>query len=68
MIIAEFIPELQSFADCSYANFGRTCVKKDDGSWFHIVVEKRFTQGCPISPVFVALVLRHILEKVEPDM
>ena len=61
MIIAELSPGLELFADCLYADFGRTCVKKDDISWFHIAVEETFPQGCPASPVFAALVLRHKL-------
>ena len=67
-IIAESYPELESFADLLYADFGTTCVKRDDGSWFRISVEEGFAQGCPASPVFAAIVLRHILKKVERDM
>ena len=68
MIIAKLFPELKLFADYLCANFGRTCVKKDNGFWFHIAVEEGFAQGCPSSPVFAALVLRYILKKVRLDM
>ena len=68
MIMVELFPELELFADCLYSNFGKTCVKKDHGSWFHIAVKEGFAQGCSASPVFAALVLRHILTKVEVDM
>ena len=56
-IIAEEFPELESFADLLYGDFGATCVKSDDGNWFQITVEEGFAQGCPMSPVFAALVL-----------
>ena len=67
-IIAEEFPELESFADLLYGDFGATSVKSDDGTWFQIPVEEGFAQGCPMSPVFAALVLRHILKKVERDI
>ena len=60
-IIAESYPELEAFADLLYADFGTTCVKRDDGSWFKISVEEGFAQGYPVSPVFAAIVLRRML-------
>ena len=67
-IIAKSYPKLEASVDLLYADFGTTCVKRDDGSWFKISVEEGFTQGCPASPVVASIVLRHILKKVERDI
>ena len=39
-----------------------------DGTWAIIGVEEGFSQGCPLSPVFVALVLNVILKKIQPEL
>ena len=39
-----------------------------DGSWSVIAVEEGFSIGCPLSPVFVALVLNVILKKIQPEL
>ena len=67
-IIATEFPELQAFADMLYQEEGRTLVRKDDGSWEVIPVREGFSQGCPVSPLFAALVLNHILSKVNSDL
>ena len=61
-------PELEPFADCLYDDFGQTLIKRSDGTFESIPVEEGFSQGCPASPVFAALVLNRILQKVYADM
>ena len=39
-----------------------------DGTWSYIPVCEGFLQGCPISSVFAAIVLKEILSKVERDL
>ena len=67
-IISESFPHLENFADLLYDSFGKTAVKMDDGTWRYIPVQEGFAQGCPISPIFAAIVLQHILKKVEADL
>lgn len=63
-IISREFPELEPFAECLYEDFGTTQVKRSDGTWESIQVEEGFSQGCPASPIFAALVLTHILTKI----
>ena len=51
-----------------YAASGQTMVKLEDGSWEIIDVEERFSQGCPLLPVFAEIMLNHILSKLEKLM
>ena len=44
-----------------YEEDGETYVRMGDGSWAVIDVTEGFSQGCPLSPVFAALVLNTIL-------
>ena len=57
VLAAEF-PELESFADCLYEDPGTTVLKRPDGTWEFIPVAEGFTQGCPASPIFAAIVLK----------
>ena len=61
-------PTLEPFADCLYDDFGQTIIKRSDGTFESIPVQEGFSQGCPASPVFAALVLNRILQKVYTDM
>ena len=61
-------PELVNFAECLYAEPGRSVVRRDDGRWEAVPVEEGFSQGCPASPVFAAFVLHHILQKINKDL
>ena len=61
-------PTLEPFADCLYDDFGQTIIKRSDGTFESIPVQEGFSQGCPASPVFAALVLNRILQKVQADM
>jgi hypothetical protein len=67
LIYTDF-PELENFADCFYEEFGQTVVRRSDGTWESIPVEEGFSQGCPVSPVFAAIVLTHILRKIHHDL
>ena len=67
-IIRLHFPTLEEFADLLYDDFGKVFAKKEDGSWLEIAVEEGFAQGCPISPIFGALVLGVILKKVHADL
>jgi len=67
-IIRDHFPILEDFADLLYDDFGRICAKQEDGTWFEIPVEEGFAQGCPISPIFGALVLGVILKQINEDL
>lgn len=67
-IIKEHFPILEPFADLLYDDFGKVFAKREDGTWLELAVEEGFSQGCPISPIFGALVLGVILEKVYKDL
>jgi hypothetical protein len=64
-IIEKKYPELQSFADLLYEQNGQTGVKMAGGSWNYIPVQEGFSQGCPMSPVFAALVLGELLQEMD---
>ena len=38
-----------------------------DGTWKHFLQEEELPQGCPFSPVFAALVLHTIMEKIDKN-
>ena len=61
-------PELEAFADMIYETTGYTSVKLSDGRWREIPVLEGFAQGCPMSPVFAAIVLNEILSCVSDDL
>ena len=65
-IIAESFPTLEPFADLIYDGKGETFVQKEAGTWVIIDVTEGFSQGCPASPVFAAIVLHDILSKIQP--
>eukprot|EP00956_Cyclotella_meneghiniana_P032064 scaffold86358_cov47-Cyclotella_meneghiniana.AAC.5 len=67
-IIANDFPALESFADMLYEEDGETYVRMGDGSWAIIPVTEGFSQGCPLSPVFAALVLNAIITKIQPEL
>ncbi len=67
-IIAREFPELANFADLLYEQEGSTAVKLADGTWHYIPVREGFSQGCPMSPVFAALVLDEILKKIDGEL
>ena len=63
-IISQEFPQLEDYTDLLYEVPGKTVVKKGDGTWEGIPVEEGFTQGCPLSPVFAGMVLRHLTSKI----
>ncbi len=67
-IVAEEFPRLQPFVDSLYEKEGQSCVKLDDGTWENIPVREGFSQGCPLSPILAAVVLNHILKKVDAKL
>eukprot|EP00956_Cyclotella_meneghiniana_P012688 scaffold18030_cov64-Cyclotella_meneghiniana.AAC.2 len=67
-IIADEFPSLERFTDMLYEEHGETYVRMGDGTWAVIGVEEGFSQGCPLSPVFAALVLNVILKKLQPEL
>ena len=67
-IISSEFPALESFADLIYDGEGETFVKLENGDWSIIPVCEGFSQGCPASPVFAALVLNTIIRKIYPEL
>ncbi|KAL7502771.1 hypothetical protein ACHAXN_000676, partial [Cyclotella atomus] len=67
-IIAERFPTLEPSADLIYDDKGETFIRKEDGTWIIIDVHEGFSQGCPASPVFAAIVLHDILCRIQPDL
>ena len=67
LVRAKF-PELVAFADLLYKKDGSTGVKLVDGRWRYIPVQEGFSQGCPMSPVFAAIVLNEILTKIDSEL
>eukprot|EP00956_Cyclotella_meneghiniana_P026933 scaffold59456_cov45-Cyclotella_meneghiniana.AAC.1 len=67
-IIANDFPALERLADMLYEEDGETYVRMGDGSWAIIPVTEGFSQGCPLSPVFAALVLNAIIKTIQPEL
>ena len=67
-IMRKRFPELENFADMLYEKDGRTAVKLHDGRWTYLSVCEGFAQGCPMSPVFAAIVLNEILTAINRDL
>ena len=63
-ILEQDFPELVPFALSLYHRPGHTVLKRSDGTWESITVPEGFSQGCPASPIFAAIVLNHILKQV----
>ncbi|KAL7505912.1 hypothetical protein ACHAXN_009488 [Cyclotella atomus] len=61
-------PTLEPFADLIYDGAGETFVRKEDSTWVIIKVNEGFSQGCPASPVFAAIVLHDILSRIIPEL
>lgn len=58
-IIATDFPELQDFIDMLYQDDVETLVQKDDSPQKSIPLREGFSQVCPASPLFAALVLNY---------
>jgi hypothetical protein len=56
-LISQHFPTLGAFVDVIYEEAGKTYVRLENSEWEIITVTEGFTQGCPVSPVFAALVL-----------
>jgi len=67
-IIHSKFPELIAFADLLYEKDGFTGVKLIDGRWKYIPVKEGFSQGCPMSPIFAAIVLNEILSMIDVEL
>ena len=67
-IIAEKFPTLEPFVDLIYESAGETFVRLEDGTWTVILVQEGFSQGCPASPVFAAIVLHEILSVIQKEL
>lgn len=67
-IISEKFPTLEAYADLIYDGAGETFVRLEDGQWRIIAVTEGFSQGCPASPVFAAIVLHDILSQIQPEL
>jgi len=67
-IISKKSPTLEAYADLIYDGAGETFVRLEDGRWHIIPVMEGFSQGCPASPVFAALVLHDILSQIQPQL
>ena len=67
-IIAEEFSTLEGFADLLHDTAAETFVKFENGSWRVIMVEEGFSQGCPCSPLFAAIVLNTILRKLQREL
>ena len=67
-VIAHKFPTLEPFADLIYDGKGEQYVKLEDGTWNIIEVHEGFSQGCPASPVFAAIVLNIILREIQKGL
>jgi hypothetical protein len=67
-IISAKFPTLEAFADVIYEDSGQTFVRLENGEWEIIQVTEGFTQGCPVSPVFAAIVLNDILSTIQQEL
>jgi hypothetical protein len=67
-IISAKFPTLEAFADVIYEDSGQTFVRLENGEWEIISVTEGFTQGCPVSPVFAAIVLNDILSTIQKEL
>jgi hypothetical protein len=67
-IISEKFPTLEAYSDLIYDGNGETFVRLENGQWTVIPVSEGFSQGCPASPVFAALVLHDILSTIQPEL
>jgi hypothetical protein len=67
-IISEKFPTLEAYSDLIYDGNGETFVRLENGQWTVIPVSEGFSQGCPASPVFAALVLHDILSTIQPKL
>lgn len=67
-IISERFQTLEPYADLIYDGAGETFVRLEDGKWVIIPVNEGFSQGCPASPVFAAIVLHDILSQIQPEL
>jgi hypothetical protein len=67
-IIAEKFPTLEPLADLIYNGAGERFTRKEVGSWVVMNVNEGFSQGCPASPVFAAIVLQDILSTIQPEL
>jgi hypothetical protein len=67
-LISQHFPTLEAFADIIYEEPGEAYVRLENGEWEIISVTEGFTQGCPVSPVFAALVLNDILSKIQLEL
>lgn len=67
---SEEFPKLEIFADMLYEEDGETYIKTEYGTWAIVPVCEGFfqSQGCPVSPLFAALVLNCILRKIQPEL
>jgi hypothetical protein len=64
-LINKRYPSLSPFAETLYAEPGYSIVKRSDGTWTIIPVTEGFSQGCPFSPIFAAIVLNEILTELQ---
>ena len=67
-IMARDFPELFPLAHMLYSEVGYTLLRRGDGTWETLAMEEGFSQGCPLSPIFAAIVLNNILRKVHRDL
>ena len=67
-IILEKFPTLEPYADLIYDGAGETFVRLEDGKQVIIPVAEGFSQGCPASPVFAAIVLHDILSCIQCEL
>jgi hypothetical protein len=64
-IISEKFPTFEAYADLIYDGAGEIFVRLKDGQWRII---EGFSQGCPASPVFAALILHDILLTIQSEL
>jgi hypothetical protein len=70
IIISEKFPTLEPYANLIYDGSGETFLRLENGEWRIIAVTEGFSQGCPASPVFAALILllHGILSRIQPEL
>ena len=64
-LIRKRYPNLAPFAEALYAEPGYSIVKMSDVTYTIIPVTEGFSQGCPFSPIFAAIVLHEILTELQ---
>ena len=67
-IIRKHFPLLTTFIEFIYGHDFDMYLRDADGIWRTIPVQEGFTQGCPLSPILAAIVLKDVLSHLDSDL